>query len=526
MSDIFSLESETHVLSGFLKYPRKFFEHSRVSEECFFHETHRTVYSVLRQFHDRKKEIDLIELGDRCRKCGVKSHGKIDISKYLIELSKTLVTEDGTDYFVAELLRFKYLRDVERKGIELQKIAQNSREKDISEVIDGIDDVSSRNISNFFSPQEAPKRVGEDIDWIEERGENPIEFVGYETPFPRYNAYYGGLRDGEIYLFAARGGMGKSSLINGMCVDTAAKYNIPCLILDTEMKRQTNQARLVAGATAAKLSAIETGKWRRRKEWVEPVREAIEKIKNLQYYHMYTGNASAQEFKGIILQWVNSVVGKGNPCIIGLDYFKPDVGANRQAHISETAALGEKIDMMSDLIGEIKCPLVTAVQSNRTHQFENRADNRIYDTTMIADSDRLQRTAAMVGIWTPKTPEDIIEDENLADADDAQERLDQINRARTGQLREGESVEGFQYGTHKLIIPKARHQGDEAPGSHDIVRRPTNADGSNFRFESNYLNFDVDSFTIREKGDLRAWVREHGRRAALTNENAEDGQVL
>ena len=57
MSDIFSLESETYVLSGFLKYPRKFFEHSRVSEECFFHETHRTVYSVLRQFHDGKKEI-------------------------------------------------------------------------------------------------------------------------------------------------------------------------------------------------------------------------------------------------------------------------------------------------------------------------------------------------------------------------------------------------------------------------------------------------------------------------------------
>ena len=194
--DLFSLEAEKNTLGGFLKFPRKFFEHHHISEDCFFHYTHRTIFSVVKHFLDNNKDIDVSAIADYCRKSGLDKHGKVDVGKYIHTLSKSLITEGGLDYFIIELLRFRYLRDVAQKGMELQKIAHNGKEKDITDIVREIDSVSSSNISNFFSEQYKPTLIGDDIDWIEELGENPVEFVGYETPFPRYNAYYGGLRNG------------------------------------------------------------------------------------------------------------------------------------------------------------------------------------------------------------------------------------------------------------------------------------------------------------------------------------------
>ena len=119
-------------------------------------------------------------------------------------------------------------------------------------------------------------------------------------------------------------------------------------------------------------------------------------------------------------------------------------------------------------------------------QLNRSGESATDDSSAIALSDRLQWFATFVAIFRRKTLEEI-------------------------------AVDGEQFGTHKLIPLKSRHQGQHAPGHQDLIRRSING---KFRYVQNFLNFNVDNFRVDEQGSLIDIVN---------NENAsyemEDGET-
>jgi len=227
---------------------------------------------------------------------------------------------------------------------------------------------------------------------------------------------------------------------------------------------------------------------------VEKVRKTLAEIKNnKQIYHFHVGNKNTDQVCSMLRRWKCKHVKGDEPFIFGYDYLKL-TGEKVGESWAEYQAMGEKVDKFKRLSEELNCVIVTAIQLNRSGENFNRtSQNVVDDSSAIAISDRLQWFASFVGIFRRKT-------------------LDEI------------TLDGQQFGTHKLIPVKTRFQGRDAAGHHDILRRRT-ADGE-FRYVNNYLNFGINNFDVVELGSLRDIVALEEQRFELTDANPNSGEAL
>ena len=186
-------------------------------------------------------------------------------------------------------------------------------------------------------------------------------------------------------------------------------------------------------------------------------------------------------------------VGRGNPFVLGYDYIKltgERVGNNWAEH----QAIGDKVDKLKKLAEELNCPIITAIQANRSGEnFNRRRGGVVDDSSAIAQSDRLQWFASYVGIFRRKTVDELSDD-------------------------------GEEFGTHKLVTLKTRFQGKDAAGHHDLVRR-TDENGS-VRFENNFLNFNVSNFNVEEAGSAADIAARERMQYSPEDESNQDGGVM
>ena len=125
-------------------------------------------------------------------------------------------------------------------------------------------------------------------------------------------------------------------------------------------------------------------------------------------------------------------------------------------------------------------------------QLNRSGENATDDSSAIALSDRLQWFATFVAIFRRKTLEEI-------------------------------AVDGEQFGTHKLIPLKSRHQGQDAPGHQDLLRRNING---KIRYVQNFLNFNVDNFRVDEQGSLLDIINHENASYEMEDGSGPTGELL
>jgi replicative DNA helicase len=515
MSDIYSLDKEKSVLSGIIKFPKVFYESQRfLEEESFFHPTHKQIFSVSKRLiFEEQKEADPLVIVAMLKDVGIHDKDGLPIHEYVLSLPDSGITRDGTRTFIKDLGWLRYRRDVEKKGLDLVDLASSKKISD-DEIRREVDNISSEKISSFFNHKTKPQKVAEGLrEWAEERGNNPIDSMGLLTPFEKFNGFTGGLRPAEITLFSARGGKGKSTLINEFCYGTGKINKCPVLIIDTEMGFESIRTRFLASKSQAGFHYVETGKWRRNDSLISKVRSALDTIEedNVGYYHMFIGSGTpALEVRSIILEWYYNEVGRGNPCVLGYDWLSSDFGST-WGNQQEYQHLGEKISILKDVAVEINAPLVTCCQSNRGGESYGKKGVITDDTTQIGGSDRFQMIAANVVIWRVKTIDEIILDEGLS-------------RARAQEVEENRDWNNLRWGSHKMIFPKIRHQGEGSFGFHDMIRR--RGINGQVTVENNYLSYSVENYGLVELGDGNDIIHSQQEQYELSDSESDDGETL
>jgi replicative DNA helicase len=501
MSTIYSLRIEKHVLGGIINHPSSFYElDGFVTSEDFFSELHATVFKVIKSIllegeHTGRK-LDEVILAQKIKNLGLTFKDDIDVDSYIKSISFSQITKKATIETAKELVKLKVRRNTEETARELVEYARKTGESTLSDFITGADKIYSDRIYEYVGEAE-PSNLFENIDsLIEERGNHPNDDPGLLTSYDEFNRLYGGLRPGNLYAIASRPGQGKTTWINDMLFKTSVKNNIKALILDTEMSKEEMQFRMTAAISGVPVWYLETGNWRKNREMMTKVREALDRIKDFDYTHFHVGNKDIDQVCNTVKRWYYRNVGRGNPCIIGYDYVKL-TGEKVDRNWAEYQAIGDKIDKLKKLSEELNCPILTAMQLNRQGESHNRnSDQVVDDSSVIALSDRLQWFSSYVGIFRRKT-------------------LDEI------------AMDGQEYGTHKLVTIKSRFQGRDAAGHQDLVRRVV-ADGSE-RYVHNYLNFNVDNFDCEELGSLQTIVQRQRDQHTLEDQNsndADDGDII
>ena len=485
---IYSLQIEKHVLGGLINNPDAYLDIERfISAQDFYVELHSTVYSVIKTVLTKGEALDKVILAQKIQNLGIAFKDDVNIFDYIESISFTQITKSATIKSAQELASITARRDTYMAGQKLMKFAKDSGQLPINEFITGSDKIYNENIATYTT-EEAPSNIFDGItEMVEDRARNPKDDTGLLSPYPEFNRMYGGLRRGNLYAIAARPGQGKTTWINDLCFKIGVKNNVKALVLDTEMSKEEMQFRLVASISGIPVWHLETGNWRRNKEMCDKFVAAQSKLKQYNYHHHHVGNKDIDQVCALVKRWYYSEVGRGNDCVIAYDYVKL-TGEKVDRNWAEYQAIGEKIDKLKKLSEELNCPIITAMQLNRSGEGQNRID----DSSAISLSDRLQWFASYVGIFRRKSEDEL-------------------------------ALDGENFGTHKLITLKSRFQGRDAAGHNDYIRRVT-ADGSE-RFVNNYVNFNIQNFNVDENGSLRDIVDSQMERHDLDN-NDGDGDLI
>lgn len=493
---IYSLQVERHVLSGLIKYQNLFPDIDVfLTEDDFFHDVHSTIYAVYKNTKYKGEKVDKVLLAEKIKNLGISFKDDINIYDYIDNLGFSQITEEATINACKELIKLRIRREIADTADKLKRYVSQGGEEPIDKIIAEADAIYNDKISSYASSEE-PINLFQNIeDIVEEIGNSPKEESGLITPYQEFNRLYGGLKNGNIYAIVSRPGQGKSTWINDICfkISKMPQNKTKTLILDTEMQTLDIQLRMVSSMTDVPMWYLETGNWRKNEDMTARVRSAWSIVKDQEYYHYHVGSKNIDQICSIIRRWYLSKVGRGNQALIAYDYVKltgEKVGQNWAEH----QAIGQKIDKLKRISEEIQCPIVTAMQLNRSGESFNRnAANIVDDSSVIALSDRLQWFASFVAIFRRKT-------------------LDEL------------ALDTQDFGTHKLIPTKTRFQGREASGHQDLVRR-VDASGKQI-WAQNYLNYNVHNFRIEERGSLHTIAQRQREQYELDDRNESDGEIL
>jgi replicative DNA helicase len=236
---------------------------------------------------------------------------------------------------------------------------------------------------------------------------NPTNNVGLPTPWPLFNESIGGGMRTGVTLIGSRSGVGKTSIAIMIANFLASNYDIPVLILDTEMEHKDILPRMLANLSEVDIRKIETGQFSLSDFENSAVSEAVKAMKSMPISYKSIAGKNFDEIMSIVRRWIYTSVGltkegKAKQCLVIYDYFKlmdsTDIG-----EMAEYQAMGFQISKLTDFCKVYDIPCLSFVQLNRDGVAKEGTD-------VIAQSDRLLWLTNSFSLFKPKSLDEIEKD--------------------------------------------------------------------------------------------------------------------
>lgn len=482
---VFSYEIEQHLIAGLIKYPDCYpLIASFISQDDFFNansSVNRTIFSVLKQSLEQGESLDEVILAQRVQSLNIAFEDNVNTTDYIKALAMRQISKDGVVKAAQELKKLTVRREIHDSSLNVAKTMKSlPSSASFDSIVSEADKIHNSTINLYEIGSDKPQNLFEDMEeFIEERGNNPVDEFGLMGPHQRVNELYGSLlRPGNITVVVARAGVGKTQFCMDFCTKVSSiNNNVPVLHFDNgEMSKEELIIRQCSALSGVPMHLLETGRWRQAGEdTVLKVRETWNKIKNFKFYYYNVAGHSVDSMTNIIRRFYFSEIGRGNPMIFSFDYIKTTY--ERQNGSSSWETVGRMVDKFKQLIQKELCfnekpcvAMLTSVQSNRLGITNNRSsENIVDDESIVSLSDQITQFCSHLFLLRQKTMDEI-------------------------------QSEPEDFGTHKLICLKYRWLGENVHRALQPVEMP---DGSK---RKNYINLHMENFSIQEKGDLQDLV--------------------
>ena len=482
---VYSYELEQHLIAGLIKHPQTYpLIASFIDASDFFDQNtivNKTIFSVLRQSLEKGDALDEVILTQRVQSLNISFEDNINISDYIKALSLRQISKDGVLKAAQELKKITVRREIHNSSLEVAKSMKSlSANASFDDIVSQADKIYNDKINLYEMGSNKPENLFDEMeDFIEERGNNPIDEFGLMGPHQRVNELYGSLlRPGNITVVVARAGVGKTQFCMDFCTKVSEMNNhVPVLHFDNgEMSKEELIIRQCSALSGVPMHLLETGRWRQAGEdIINKVRSTWNKIKNFKFYYYNVAGHSIDSMLNIIRRFYFSEIGRGNKMIFSFDYIKTTY--ERQNGASSWETVGRMVDKFKQLIQKELCfndvpavAMLTSVQSNRLGITNNRsAENVVDDESIVSLSDQITQFCSHLFLLRQKTMDEI-------------------------------QSEPENFGTHKLICLKYRWLGKDVHRALQPVEMP---DGSK---RKNYINLHMENFALEEKGDLQDLV--------------------
>jgi replicative DNA helicase len=257
----YSLEAEVSVLGGLLIDADSIVRiEDIVNDSMFFRESHRTLFRVMRQLHERRTAIDVVTVADH-----LGSSGELERAggmEYLAELLDAVPTAANIQYH-ARIVRDKALlrRLVDVSTQTIQDVYEPG-DRTVEEVVDEAE-------KRIFQVAESHDRGGfvwiKDLLWeafenIERMQESKGGLTGVPSGFPKLDFMTTGFQKGDLIIVAARPAMGKTSWVLNVAQNAAIDHKVPVAVFSLEMSKEQLVHRLLCSEARVDSQKLRSGR--------------------------------------------------------------------------------------------------------------------------------------------------------------------------------------------------------------------------------------------------------------------------
>lgn len=486
---LYSIQVERNVLSGLIKFPNHYHEiESRINDDFFFNVAHRKIFQVIKSIISCGQEINGTILAQKISDYKLDLGEDIDVFTYIESITFSQINFQGFLQSIKEIEERKVRRDMFQAVSKMAKELINP-DLDLTSAIVNCEKEFGKKISSFDILNEPNDLFDGIVEELEKRAKNPVEDIGYLTPYKNFNEIYGGIRTGNIYAIVARAKAGKTTFLNDMCFRmTKINEGLKVLILDTEMQTNEIKFRIASSVLDIPTWYLETGNYLRNKKYQIKYQEnkgLLEEYKK-NVFHIHVAGKPIERIASVIRRWYAKQKAEGfTKILIVYDYIKL-TGEKVGSNWSEYQAIGGKIDMIKQLSVELNVPILTACQANRSGSD---------DYNVVALSDRLSWFATAVF---------------------------HFRRKNENELKSF----GDKWGTHSLIEIVSRFQGKNATGHNQKVKvlagKNENTNKKEYKYLDNFINFNVQNFRVEERGTLKDMIEEANNKRSVQSGGRKD----
>ena len=336
-----------------------------LKSEDFYKPAHRHVFDAIRALSIAGEPVDPVTVGEELRRAALLDGiGGLDA---LVRLQNATPAISSAERYAKIVRDAAKLRRVINAASEIAEIAY-SEPADVDKALDDAEsriyDVSAGNVNE--GAHVLSELLGESLEKIEERWNNPGQLSGVTTGFRKLDEILLGFQPGALHVIGARPGMGKSALALNMAVIVARLTMRPVIFFSLEMSAYELSQRVLS-SEASVPSEVLRGAAPSEKQWTE-IGRAVGRLDIpliIDDSPMTSVGSMRARARRVRLQ-------QGDLGLIVIDYLQLMGGdakvENRQLEVSE---ISRNLKLMAR---EFNVPIVALSQLSRN--LENRGDKR------------------------------------------------------------------------------------------------------------------------------------------------------
>lgn len=256
----FSAEAEEAVLGAILANANVYYNVAAfLKAEDFFLLRHQRIWQAIQRIAERNEEYDFLTVSKELQDLGALD--EIGGQAYLLRLVNNTPSASLADVYAHLVERAAIRRRLLAAADEIKALALNevlSIEKVTEEAEARLFGVTENQLHRDLVPMR--EVVNEYFERMEQLMQNQGQPLGLPTRFRGVDELLGGLQKSDLLIFAGRPGMGKTSFLLSIALNTARSNNSRVAIFTMEMGREQIVQRLLSMETGINMQRLRLGK--------------------------------------------------------------------------------------------------------------------------------------------------------------------------------------------------------------------------------------------------------------------------
>ncbi len=383
-----SLEAEKALLGSIMIRPEMMHEvMDIVSENAFYSDRHKLIWSVMLELHGKSTPIDLLSLSTRLKEKEIIE--QVGAMTYLTELVHGVPSSTNAKHY-AEIVHKKHIM---RDLINASEYVGNlgfDEEMDIEETLDKAEKkifevTNFTGTHKFIALKDTLVEAWERIDKLHA---TKNELRGIPTGFHALDSKLAGLQKSDLIILAARPSMGKTSLALDIARMTAINHNVPVGIFSLEMSSQQLVDRMLAAESQVDAWKLRTGQNLNVETDFQAIRNAMDRLSRAPIYIDDQPANNILKMRAVARR-LKSEKGLGLIIVDYLQLMVPTQSRNSDNIVQQVTEISRSLKQMAR---ELEVPVLALSQLNRAVEARG-GEPRLSD---LRDSGSIEQDADVV----------------------------------------------------------------------------------------------------------------------------------